>query len=90
QYEIAVVPRIPLIPHFVATKKNLGALAEFFSEYRVKNCEFLYYNRGSQEKLIRLNRKPVENLHVKAVSMSENKAWIDYVKHKMNLQILKQ
>ncbi|MCP4671026.1 MAG: radical SAM protein, partial [Desulfobacula sp.] len=64
QYEIAVIPRIPLIPHFVANKKNLGALAEFFSEYRVKNCEFLYYNRGSQEKLIRLNRKPVENLQV--------------------------
>ena len=83
QYNITVVPRIPLIPHFVANKKNLDAIADFFSEHKVKHCEFLYYNISSREKLLRLKRKPAKELSEKAVSIAENRAWIDYFKHKM-------
>ncbi|MDH3349209.1 MAG: radical SAM protein [Desulfobulbaceae bacterium] len=78
EYDIPVIPRIPLIPHFVATKHNLNALAQFFSVHKVKNCEFLYYNPGALEKLARLNRKPDPRLPDKPVSTSENQAWIDY------------
>jgi len=83
QHNITVVPRIPLIPNFVATEKNLDALAEFFLEHKVKYCEFLYYNINSQEKLARLKREPVKGLSEKSVPMAENRAWIDYFKHKM-------
>ncbi|SDU28427.1 radical SAM protein [Desulfobacula phenolica] len=84
EHDISVLPRIPLIPHFVANKENLAAIADFFLKYRVKHCEFLYYNPGSREKMIRLNRKPHENLSDKPVSMAENRAWIDYFKQKIN------
>jgi pyruvate formate lyase activating enzyme len=80
---INVQPRIPLIPHFVANSKNLDALAVFLSKHRVKQCEFLYYNPGAREKLIRLNREPVDDLPEKPVPMAENNAWIDYFKQKI-------
>lgn len=84
EQDITVLPRIPLIPHFVANKNNLGALAVFLSKHNVKQCEFLYYNPAAQKKLKHLNRVPVENLPGKPFSMAENKAWIAYFKQKMN------
>jgi pyruvate formate lyase activating enzyme len=84
EYDIPVIPRIPLIPHFVATRKNLGALAQFFSNHKVRHCEFLYYNPGSREKRARLNRTSDAQLPEKPVSISENKAWIDYFKQKFD------
>ncbi len=83
EHNITIVPRIPLIPNFIANRKNLDAIAQFFKEHKVKNCEFLYYNINSQEKLIRLKKKPVKGLPEKSVSMDENNAWINYFKHKM-------
>ncbi len=83
KHKITVIPRIPLIPHFVANEKNLDALAEFFLKHKVKHFEFLYYNAGSKEKLLRLKREPDENLSEKPVSMDQNRAWIDYFKQKM-------
>ncbi|MBU1341643.1 MAG: radical SAM protein [Proteobacteria bacterium] len=82
-HDILVVPRIPLIPNFVATPENLDALAGFFLKHNVRQCEFLYYHPGLKEKLFRLNRKPDENLPEKSVSMAENRAWIDYFKQKI-------
>ncbi len=83
ELNISVVPRIPLIPHFIANKKNLDALAKFFSEHKVKHCEFLYYNINVREKSIRLNREPAENLPEKPVSMADNRAWIDYFRNRV-------
>ncbi|MCD4742983.1 MAG: radical SAM protein [Desulfobacteraceae bacterium] len=83
QHKTSVIPRIPLIPHFVANKNNLDAIAEFFLKHKVKHCEFLYYNISSREKLIRLNREPAEDLPEKAAHMAQNRAWIDYFRHKM-------
>ncbi len=83
QHKVNVIPRIPLIPHFVANKKNLDAVAAFFLEHKVRHCEFLYYNASSREKLIRLKREPDEKLSEKPVPMTQNKAWIDYFKHRM-------
>ncbi len=84
EHNIPVVPRIPLIPHFVATRDNIDALARFLSVHKVKHCEFLYPNLGYQEKLARLNRKPDARLPDKTVNISDNKAWIDYFTQKIS------
>lgn len=81
--DIKLVPRIPLIPHFVANRKNLDALACFFSRNRVRNCEFLYYNPAARGKLSRLNREPLDDLSEEPVPMVESRAWIDYFKLKI-------
>jgi pyruvate formate lyase activating enzyme len=80
--DITLVPRIPLIPSFVANKENLDAIASFFAEHKVKHCEFLYYNVSSREKLIRLNREPDKDLSEKVVPMDQNIAWMDYFKNR--------
>lgn len=81
--DISLIPRIPLIPHYTATKKNLDDLASFFSTHQIKHCEFLYYNPGAREKSIRLKKQPCSNLPEKAVSMEKNQAWINYFKEKI-------
>lgn len=83
EHNITIVPRIPLIPHFIANKINLAAIADFFNEHKVKHCEFLYYNAGVREKLTRLKREADEKLPGKAVSMTQNRVWIEYFKDKM-------
>lgn len=83
-FDIQLVPRIPLIPHYIANKKNLASLAGFFAIHGIRQCEFLYYHPGGREKLIRLKKQPCRHLPEKAVSMDKNKAWITYFKEKMN------
>ncbi|MBI9092548.1 MAG: radical SAM protein [Desulfobacterium sp.] len=83
EQDVTVLPRIPLIPHLVANHKNLDALAGFLSKHRVKQCEFLYYNPCAREKLIQLNREPMEGLPEQPVPMAENRAWIDYFKQEI-------
>ena len=81
--DIRLVPRIPLIPNYIATRKNLAALADFFSTHGIRQCEFLYYHPGGRDKLIRLKKQPCKNLPEHAVTMDENEAWISYFKEKM-------
>ena len=81
---IPLVPRIPLIPHYIANKKNLASIAGFFLAHGIRQCEFLYYHPGGREKLIRLKREPCRRLPERAMPMDENKAWIAYFKGKMN------
>ena len=82
--DIKLIPRIPLIPHFVANKKNLDALASFLSKHRLTHCEFLYYNPAAQGKLSQLNRTPLDLLPDEPVPMAENRAWIDAFKLKIS------
>jgi pyruvate formate lyase activating enzyme len=86
EQKITVIPRIPLIPHYVANKKNFDALADFFLKYKVKHCEFLYYNSSSRDKLVRLKREPDERLPDKPVPLAQNRAWIEYFKQKMEVK----
>lgn len=77
-YDICIVPRIPLVPEFVATRDNLGSLASFFQLHNIKHCEFLFFHSGGREKLIRLNREPGSEPLQKPFSESKNMAWINY------------
>lgn len=75
---IRIIPRIPLIPGFVATRKNLGQLAHFFAFHKLKCCEFLFYHPGGREKSIRLNKEPCSTLPERPLPRSENNAWIEF------------
>ncbi len=78
--EIPIVPRIPLIPNYVATEENLDAIADFLFEQRVPGCEFLYYNPAAGEKLKRLGREKDSNLPERPVSPEKNQEWIRFFK----------
>jgi pyruvate formate lyase activating enzyme len=79
---ITVIPRIPLIPNYVATEENLAAIADFFHKHGIKACEFLYYNPGFEEKLKRLGRKMPASLPDKPVLPEKNQQWISFFKSK--------
>jgi pyruvate formate lyase activating enzyme len=81
---ITVIPRIPLIPNYVATEKNLEAIADFFNGHDVRACEFLYYNPGFEDKLKRLGRKMNPHLPDKSVLPDKNRQWISFFKSKYN------
>ena len=81
--DIRLIPRIPLIPGFVATKENLDDIARFFLRHHIQQCEFLYYHPGGQEKRMRLNQAVFSELPEKPLPPSENLAWIDYFKSRM-------
>ena len=75
-----LIPRIPLIPRYVATRENLASIARFFKSHGVQHCEFLYYNPSSYEKRIMMNRGIDETLPREPVPVSENQYWIEYFK----------
>ncbi len=77
---IKILPRVALIPHYVATKENLKAIADFLFEQHAPGCEFLYYNPAAGEKLERLGRKKDPNLQEKPVPPEKNQEWIRYFK----------
>ncbi|MBT7618104.1 MAG: radical SAM protein [Calditrichaeota bacterium] len=78
--DITLIPRIPLIPHYVANQNNLSSIATFFAEQNVQNCEFIYYNPSAQGKVSRLDRGMVECVSVGSVSVEGNRRWVDYFK----------
>jgi pyruvate formate lyase activating enzyme len=79
---ITVIPRIALIPNYVATEENLFAIADFFHEHDVRACEFLYYNPGFEDKLKRLGRKMDSNLPDRSVLPEKNRQWISSFRRK--------
>jgi pyruvate formate lyase activating enzyme len=81
---IVVIPRVPLIPNYVATDENLSAIAGFFHKHDVRACEFLYYNPGFEDKLKRLGRKMNSRLPAGSVSPEKNRSWILFFKRKYN------
>ncbi|MCP3940936.1 MAG: radical SAM protein [Desulfobacteraceae bacterium] len=78
--DVRILPRIALIPGFVATRENLDLLARFYLLHDIKNCEFLFYHPGGNEKRKRLNKSLCKKLPEKPLSESENMAWIEYFK----------
>jgi pyruvate formate lyase activating enzyme len=78
--DISILPRIPLVPEFVATRDNLKSLALFFAMHNISHCQFLFYHPGGQEKRARLNKRKDTALPEKPLSESENSYWIDYFK----------
>ncbi len=87
--DMDIVPRIPLIPGFVATRDNLDHLARFFSHHRIRHCEFLYYHPGGQEKRVRLNKSTCQSLPVTPPTEPENMAWIEYFKDRISSHSIK-
>lgn len=85
---ITVIPRIPLIPNYVATEANLAAIARFFHEQDVRACEFLYYNPGFEDKLKRLGRRMHSHLSDRSVLPDKNRRWIRFFKRKYNESLI--
>jgi len=75
---VTLIPRIPLIPEYVANRKNLDEIACFLADQSVNHCEFLYYNPGSNGKAVRLNMNQIESVPLELVSINNNREWIDY------------
>ncbi|MBU1598698.1 glycyl-radical enzyme activating protein [bacterium] len=55
--DIEVMPRIPLIPKFTASKENLEAISNLLKENCVKRYSFLPYNPFGSAKLENLGKK---------------------------------
>lgn len=82
--DITVIPRIPLIPNYVATEENLASIADFLSEHNVGQCEFLYYNPAPNDKLKRLGRRLDPNLPEKPLPPEVHGKWIQFFKHRFS------
>lgn len=42
--KIKIIPRIPLIPQYIATEENLKSIAIYLKKNGIQECEFIYYN----------------------------------------------
>jgi len=58
QDDVAVIPRIPLIPNITATEKNLSGIAHLLNKLHVSGATLLPYNPLWQDKLKKLDLNP--------------------------------
>jgi pyruvate formate lyase activating enzyme len=58
----AVLPRIPLIPEFTTSRKNLETLSQRFQELGVRKCALLPYNPTWFQKAAALGKNPDAHL----------------------------
>ncbi len=81
---IDIVPRIPLIPDYTATKENLSLIAELFRSYKIHKYSFLPYNPSGIDKMKRLNREPEKELRIKPMTIDEERNWIEFFSNRIN------
>lgn len=67
----AILPRIPLIPGFTASRKNLEALSQRFREVGVRKCALLPYNPTWSHKLKSIGKLPDERVSFHLMSSAE-------------------
>lgn len=85
--DIRIIPRIPLIPGYTATKGNLDALAGFLSNHGVTGCEFMFYNPVPTIKRVQLGMEPIDSsirLPQESVPLEQNQEWITYFQSRIN------
>lgn len=70
-----VIARIPLIPGYTATKKNIGRLAELFLEMGVHRYSLLAYHPYGLAKTERIGRTPDGRLQTTAMEPSAIIQW---------------
>lgn len=70
-----VVVRIPLIPGYTATERNIGRLADLLQELGVRRYSLLAYHPYGQEKMERIGRTPDAIPAKKGMESSELKQW---------------
>jgi len=51
-----ILPRIPLVPVYTATRENIGSIAAFFRELKIHRCSLLPYNPCGISKAARIGR----------------------------------
>jgi pyruvate formate lyase activating enzyme len=81
--DVEILPRIPLVPEYTATKENLSQIARFFKQLNIKEYGFLAYNPSGKEKWVRLGKSAPENLSEKPMILKEEEGWIKFFKNKM-------
>lgn len=75
---VKVIPRVPLIPGYTASRENLSQIAAFFVEQGVADCAFLPYNPSGIDKWARLGKQPPANLSPMPMHLEEEQAWIAF------------
>ncbi|MCX6580899.1 MAG: radical SAM protein [Candidatus Aminicenantes bacterium] len=75
---LEVIPRVPLIPGYTASRENLSQIAAFFVEQGVADCAFLPYNPSGIDKWARLGKQPPANLSPIPMHLEEEQAWIAF------------
>ena len=70
-----VIARIPLIPGYTATKRNVGRIAELFRESGVRRYSLLPFHPYGLAKAARVGREPGRGLPGKAMAQAEAGQW---------------
>lgn len=76
-----ILPRIPLIPGYTATKDNLLRIAKFLLSLNLRQCVFLPYNPGGLDKwkkLIRAGKVIPMDLPVAPLNLVDEETWKQY------------
>ncbi|MCP4694857.1 MAG: glycyl-radical enzyme activating protein [Desulfobacterales bacterium] len=77
---VEILPRVPLIPGFTATRENLSGIADFLKGLNVEACVLLPYNPSGRDKWVRLGKKKPENVSDNPMPLEEEKGWIEFFK----------
>lgn len=72
--EVDVVPRVPLVPHITATKKNITSIAGFLKRNGCSLCELLPYNPGGIAKRITIGANVPKIIPETLMNPEEEKA----------------
>ncbi len=78
--DVEILPRIPLVPGFTATRENLSAIARYLKRLKIEACVLLPYNPSGREKCIRLGKEKPMDVSEKPMTMEEEKRWIAFFK----------
>lgn len=78
-----VIPRVPLVPGYTATKENLRRVADFFLAHDVTDYRLLPYNPSGLKKWQRLGKEPPAGLPHKPLTLAEEQEWIRIFKKRM-------
>jgi pyruvate formate lyase activating enzyme len=73
-----VIVRVPLIPGYTATEKNLSQIAGFFVQNKIETWALLPYNPSGIAKWKRLGKNPPGYLSLNPMTIREEKHWRDF------------
>lgn len=79
--DIELVPCIPLVPGYTATKENLTQIGDFLRSNNISRCELLSYNPSGIDKLVRLGKKVPDGIPEFPLSIEEEKKWHNIFKN---------
>jgi pyruvate formate lyase activating enzyme len=70
-----VMPRIPLVPGYTATKENLSGIAELLKNHELTEYELLTYNPSGLDKWERLGKEKPVGVPESPMTMEEENKW---------------